>query len=525
MFTSIRSRRIPALLTRMSSRPNSSTACRTSRSAPAKSATFSPLVVASPPPARISSTTCCAGPRSEPSPAMPAPRSLTMTLAPARASASACERPMPRPAPVTIATLPLRSGIGGELILRRRSAPGNAGSRSAADRRRRPLRARASLRGPRRRGFALRAPVARRRPREAASSALAGRCRARSAPRAAGSGRGGLRAWGGPLRRGTPRSPPRARPASAARSRYAPGLEQMADLVLDLGAEPPEDGELAAPVLPGQVALRLCKAADRPADVAGELPVVELLGPDVEPGQLVVALEIGLDIADPSEPQPVRAEAPRADEREREIARGIVEVRELPVEHADEPAPVDHKIPDPEVAVDDDGLPRRRSVLAQPPEPELDCRVRLPHPAELVDQALDGRLLEERQPLRRQGMDLRELVRHLHRQLLGHRPADDAAPDLLALQPLHDERLAPLQVRDVRDRPRHSHARLVRGLQHLELVPQRERVPVDHAAPRTAHEQLLPARVDGPRLLRRAAGQQQRLGDGAEHRFERVAHL
>src|SRR4029077_11868881 len=117
MFTSIRSRRIPALLTRMSSRPNSSIACCTSRSAPAKSATFSPFVDASPPAARISSTTCSAGPESAPSPARPAPRSLTTTFAPAVASASACERPIPRPAPVTIATLPLRSGIAGSLFV------------------------------------------------------------------------------------------------------------------------------------------------------------------------------------------------------------------------------------------------------------------------------------------------------------------------------------------------------------------------------------------------------------------------
>ena len=46
MFTSMRSRRIPALLTRTSSRPNSSIAgCGTSRSAPASSATSSPLTI------------------------------------------------------------------------------------------------------------------------------------------------------------------------------------------------------------------------------------------------------------------------------------------------------------------------------------------------------------------------------------------------------------------------------------------------------------------------------------------------
>src|SRR5580765_9065217 len=111
MFTSMRSRRIPALLTRMSTRPKRSTACSTMRPAPAKSATFSPFATASPPSASISRTTSCAGPSSAPSPASDAPRSLTTIFAPARASASACSRPIPRPAPVTIATLPLKSGI------------------------------------------------------------------------------------------------------------------------------------------------------------------------------------------------------------------------------------------------------------------------------------------------------------------------------------------------------------------------------------------------------------------------------
>ena len=89
----------------------------TIRPAPAKSATFSPFVTASPPAALISSTTCCAGVASAPSPASPPPRSLTTTFAPAAASASACERPMPRPAPVTIATFPVRSGMRESLLL------------------------------------------------------------------------------------------------------------------------------------------------------------------------------------------------------------------------------------------------------------------------------------------------------------------------------------------------------------------------------------------------------------------------
>src|SRR5437868_3592392 len=124
MFTSMRSRRMPALFTTMSTQPNASIACSTSRRAPSKSATFSPSATASPCAASISATTCSAGDRSAPSPVSDPPRSFTTTFAPAAASASACARPMPRPAPVTTATLPLRSGTERSLLEQRRGVFG-----------------------------------------------------------------------------------------------------------------------------------------------------------------------------------------------------------------------------------------------------------------------------------------------------------------------------------------------------------------------------------------------------------------
>ena len=62
MLTSIRSRRMPALLTRTSRPPKVSTAVAISRCAPSTSETSSPLATASPPMALISSTTSPAGP-------------------------------------------------------------------------------------------------------------------------------------------------------------------------------------------------------------------------------------------------------------------------------------------------------------------------------------------------------------------------------------------------------------------------------------------------------------------------------
>src|SRR5262249_62249966 len=130
-------------------------------------------------------------------------------------------------------------------------------------------------------GCAPLARAARRRPPAAASPALDARCRVRSAPRASGTGADGRRAWEGSRRRGTPRSPRRAPAAWDGRSRDALSREQVADLVLDLGAEAAEDRQLDAPILSRQMPLRLGEAADRPADVACDLPVVELFGPHV----------------------------------------------------------------------------------------------------------------------------------------------------------------------------------------------------------------------------------------------------
>src|SRR5262245_41101763 len=111
MFTSILSRRIPALFTTTWRSPKVSIASCTSRAAASKSEQLSVCATASPPMATISSTTCCAGARSAPTPWLSPPRSFTTTLAPSAANSRACSRPRPRPAPVMIATRPSSAPI------------------------------------------------------------------------------------------------------------------------------------------------------------------------------------------------------------------------------------------------------------------------------------------------------------------------------------------------------------------------------------------------------------------------------
>src|SRR6516225_1299141 len=103
----MRSRKMPALLTRMSTRPKAASAAFTISSAFFGSAIDSVEAIALPPPRLISSTISCAGEASVPAPSRLAPMSQTTTAAPSRAIVSAMPRPMPRPAPVTIATLPV----------------------------------------------------------------------------------------------------------------------------------------------------------------------------------------------------------------------------------------------------------------------------------------------------------------------------------------------------------------------------------------------------------------------------------
>ena len=105
METSMRSRRIPALLTTTWRSPNVETAWSTIALAPSNELTLSVLATAWPPAAVISSTTDWAAEMSAPEPSTAPPRSLTTTLAPSEANRRACSRPMPRPAPVITATL------------------------------------------------------------------------------------------------------------------------------------------------------------------------------------------------------------------------------------------------------------------------------------------------------------------------------------------------------------------------------------------------------------------------------------
>src|SRR2546425_10813315 len=115
----------------------------------------------------------------------------------------------------------------------------------------------------------------------------------------------------------------------------------MEQLELHLGRKTPDDGELDAALLSRKVAARLGERADRPLQVADDLPVVERGERDVPPAQRVVALEIRLDLADAAEPHLIDAEAPRPYERPGHVLGRVAGGRELPIEPGAETRPGD----------------------------------------------------------------------------------------------------------------------------------------------------------------------------------------
>ena len=299
-----------------------------------------------------------------------------------------------------------------------------------------------------------------------------------------------------------------------------PRADQVEQLVLHLRGHPAEHRVLDAAVLPVEVAARLRQAAGRPLHVAEDLPDAQLVERDLTAGQLVVALEVRLDVADAAEPARVRAEPPRTHERPRHVLDRIADVRELPVEHGDEVIR-DGEVAEPEVAVHERPLARRREPLAHPREPVLDRRMRLADGVELVVEARD-RVAAREKLQRLDRVDLRQLVRHLQRQRL-RRIAHEPASDRLAFDELHRERLPPVDVTEVRDRPRRAHACGDGGLEHAELLLERQRVAMDHPHSGSAHEQLAAVReLDRPRFLRRAAGE---LAQRDDVRAESLAQL
>src|SRR2546428_13436071 len=102
----------------------------------------------------------------------------------------------------------------------------------------------------------------------------------------------------------------------------------MEQLELHLGRKAPDDGELDAALLSRKVAARLGERADRPLQVADDLPVVERGERDVPPAQRVVALEVRLHPPRAPAPHLNHAEAPRPSAQPRPVRAPLAPWRE-----------------------------------------------------------------------------------------------------------------------------------------------------------------------------------------------------
>ena len=126
--------------------------------------------------------------------------------------------------------------------------------------------------------------------------------------------------------------------------------------------------------------------------------------------------------------------------------------------------------------------------------------MRLADGVELVVEALD-RAAARQEARRFDRVDLRQLLGHLEGQPRRRIP-DEPAADRLALDAFHCEGFAAADLAEVRNGPRRADTRCDRSVEHLELLLECERVPMDHAHSGAPHEQLAPVgQIDGPRLL------------------------
>src|SRR5207247_7340946 len=105
------------------------------------------------------------------------------------------------------------------------------------------------------------------------------------------------------------------------------------------------------PCRAGQMGIGLGDAADRPAEVAENLPVGDRLtihGP--ASGSLIGGEEL-FRLADTAEPQVVLTEPPGTHARPGQVFRGIADMRELPIENATQTLGPDHQVANAKITV------------------------------------------------------------------------------------------------------------------------------------------------------------------------------
>ena len=121
---------------------------------------------------------------------------------------------------------------------------------------------------------------------------------------------------------------------------------------------------------------RLVHAPAAPPDRAEDLPVAHDLWVDAATADALVAAEEVLIVAEPAD-RPVDPEAPCSHAEVAEVLHGVPAVHELPVEDGADAVRPDDEVAIAKVAVDDDLVGRRRPVLVEPAQTELEGGARV----------------------------------------------------------------------------------------------------------------------------------------------------
>src|SRR5438105_10196573 len=101
--------------------------------------------------------------------------------------------------------------------------------------------------------------------------------------------------------------------------------------------------------------VRLRDAADSPAKITEDFPVIQFAAVDVFAARFLISFQKFLDCPDAAETLCILAKAPRTNARPSQVLRRVADVSEFPIENPAQSIRTDHQVADTKIAVHQDG--------------------------------------------------------------------------------------------------------------------------------------------------------------------------
>ena len=233
------------------------------------------------------------------------------------------------------------------------------------------------------------------------------------------------------------------------RQRDGAGNQQVHAIHLALRGTPPDARTLDGRVRAVAVAVCHGEAADGPPEGTEHFPELDVRGVHGAAAGVLVALEQVLVAAEAAH-WPVATKAPGVGAEPAQVAHGVADVRQFPIQHRDDAVAVDHQVAVAEVAMHQARRNRRRRVFQEPAGRVVDHGLwRLEGLVALPGFAHELRWRGAGQPLAQPrgrhidavdaGQGRAAVIGQAAAGVRQGRVADDAGAQGLAIEPLHDE--------------------------------------------------------------------------------------